>query len=159
MDSAPAAQAEFEVLDRVGDVDQPPVDAGLFQRVVQHLSRWANEWPADDVFLIARLFPNEHYACSAGPLAEYGLCGGAVQLAAFAAARLVRDTGDRAGFAGRQHDKAQWRTIQRARHFIERFRFRQSAAIVRGGENEVAMRLPPGAQRVVVARIFQSATE
>ena len=75
MDAPPAARGEFEMLHRVGDINQPPVDAGFFQRLVQQLSRRSNERAADHILLIAWLFADEHHARATWPFAEHGLRG------------------------------------------------------------------------------------
>src|SRR5580698_8694965 len=91
MDASPATLDEFKMLDRVGDVDQPPVDARLFQRVIQQLSRGPDERAADDVFLIAWLFTDEHHQRAAWTFAEHGLCRWSAQFATLAVTRFRRE--------------------------------------------------------------------
>ncbi len=73
MDAAFAARLELEMLDRVGDVDRLAIDAGVFQRLVQEMSRRPDERLAREIFLIARLLTDEHEFGARRSLAEYGL--------------------------------------------------------------------------------------
>src|SRR5689334_19307808 len=70
MDAPLAARLEFEVLDRIGDVDAPPVEAGRFEGTIEHLPRGADKGLAGQIFLVARLFAHEHYLRRLRPFAE-----------------------------------------------------------------------------------------
>ena len=87
--AALAARLEFEMLHRVGDVSAGPVEAGFFQCFVEYLSRRSNEWLAGEVFLVARLFADEHHRRIARAFAEHGLCCVPEQRTTRAAFRLV----------------------------------------------------------------------
>ena len=58
-----SAGDELEVLDRVGDVGEVPVDARRVERLVQEFSCRTDERFTDAVFLIAGLFADEHHPC------------------------------------------------------------------------------------------------
>ena len=59
MNAPLAALNEFEVLDRIGDIDLAAVDTGFFHRAIKQLARRTNERPPLPFFLIAGLFANE----------------------------------------------------------------------------------------------------
>src|SRR5687768_10074853 len=67
---APFGPLPLEVLDRVRDVDRVAVDAGFDQGVVEELARWADEWAAGSVFLVAGLLADEHDPRCARAFAE-----------------------------------------------------------------------------------------
>src|SRR4051794_21597000 len=50
MDSALAARLEFEMLHRIGDIDVRAVDAGFFERRVEHFAGRADERLAAQIF-------------------------------------------------------------------------------------------------------------
>ena len=58
-----SAPYEFEMLDRVGDVDLLAVDADLLQGAVEHLAGRSNEWSAGEIFLVAGLLADQHQGC------------------------------------------------------------------------------------------------
>ena len=68
-----SARHEFEMLDRIGDIDLVTVDPGFFQRPVEHLSGGPYERLAGEVLLVAGLFSNEHDRCMGRSFAEHGL--------------------------------------------------------------------------------------
>src|SRR5919201_1906907 len=68
-----AARLPLEVFDRVGHVDQGPVDAGLLEGAIQKAPGWADERFALDVLAIAGLLSNEHDRRAIAPLTKYGL--------------------------------------------------------------------------------------
>jgi hypothetical protein len=70
-----AARYEFEMLDRIGDVDLLPVDAGLLERPVEHLARRADERLAGEIFLVAGLLADQHDRGGGRSFAEHGLGG------------------------------------------------------------------------------------
>src|SRR5580692_12792726 len=122
MDAAPAASGEFEVLHCVGDGDPPPVYSCFLQSGVQQLSRWPNERTANDIFLIARLLPNEQDAGAMGTFTKHGLCCRCTERTAFTTPGLARKGPCGAGLAFREDPRANWRTVERARVFIQIFR-------------------------------------
>ena len=62
MDSPLTPLDEFEMLDRVGNIDVVRRDSGTFHRVMKQLSSRADEWMAEPVFAVAGLLPNEHHS-------------------------------------------------------------------------------------------------
>ena len=84
VDAPLAARLEFEMLDRVGDVDAGAVDAGLGKRAVEQLAGRADERPAGEILLIAGLLADEHERRVARALAEHGLGRGLPERAALA---------------------------------------------------------------------------
>ena len=73
MQSSLAARLEFEMLDRVGNVDALAVDACLYQRAVQEKPCRPNKRTAFAVFSISRLLADQHDLGVWRTLAEYGL--------------------------------------------------------------------------------------
>jgi hypothetical protein len=63
------------MLDRVGDENGLAVEAGLRDRFVEHTTRWANEWPPSEVFLVARLLAHHHDAGANWTCAGHNLGG------------------------------------------------------------------------------------
>lgn len=63
--TALAAKSIFEMLHGVGDINSLTRNIGLCQCACQKLTSRADEWPACNVFLIARLFADEHDRCAA----------------------------------------------------------------------------------------------
>ena len=143
MDATAAPRREFEVLDRVGDVDPPPVDAGLFQRHVQQLSRWPDERPADDVLLIARLLADEHDLGVVRSFTEHGLRRRP------STARNVRTRASLGEmpvalvWLACQHHGAERRSIQRARNLVENFSASGRPSPSLAGQDRLLMRIPP----------------
>jgi hypothetical protein len=45
---------------RICNVDVGPVDPDPFQRVIEQLSRGADEWPSRNILSVSRLFSHEH---------------------------------------------------------------------------------------------------
>src|SRR5947199_2336107 len=78
MDSALAALLELEVLDRVGDVELLALETRFGQRLVKHLAGRTDEWRALPIFLIPRLFSDEHDPRGGRASAEDGLRGVAI---------------------------------------------------------------------------------
>ncbi len=62
MDSPLPPLDEFEMLDRVGNVDVVRQDSGTFHCVMEQLSSRPDEWMAEPVFAVAGLLPNEHHS-------------------------------------------------------------------------------------------------
>ena len=78
MDSALAALLELEVLDRVGDVELLALATRFGPRLVKHLAGRTDEWRALPIFLIPRLFSDEHDPRGGRASAEDGLRGVAI---------------------------------------------------------------------------------
>ena len=85
VDAAFAARFPLEVLDGVGDIDPRAIDPDVVEGVVQHTSGWADKGFTSAIFLVARLFADEHDQGVRRPFAENGLRAGPVQVAAMAA--------------------------------------------------------------------------
>lgn len=49
-----------EMFHRICNVDVGPVDPDPFQRVIEQLSRGADEWPSRNILSVSRLFSHEH---------------------------------------------------------------------------------------------------
>jgi hypothetical protein len=73
VDAAFAARLPFEMFYGVGDVDFFAVDAGFDESGVEQLASRAYEWTALEIFLISRLFADEHDLCVGPAFAEDGL--------------------------------------------------------------------------------------
>src|SRR3546814_1356868 len=52
---------EFEMLDRIGDIDLRPVDSRLAERSVEDLTRRTNERLSCQIFPVAGLFTNKQH--------------------------------------------------------------------------------------------------
>lgn len=87
MDSPLTPFDEFEMLDRVGDIDVVRRDSGTFHRVMKQLSSWAYEWMAEPVFAVAGLLPNEHHSRADATFAENRLRCVFIEIAAAAVRR------------------------------------------------------------------------
>jgi hypothetical protein len=61
------------MLHRIGDVGITAIDAGFHQRFVEQGACRPDEWPALQVFFVARLFTHEHHASAPRAFAENGL--------------------------------------------------------------------------------------
>jgi hypothetical protein len=68
-----AARLKFEMLDRVGHVDSPPIDAGILERLIQELARRADERTAGKILPVPRLLADQHDLPVRRPLPEHGL--------------------------------------------------------------------------------------
>lgn len=79
-----AAQLMLEVFHRVGDEGLVAGNAGLGQRLVQHLPGRPDEGVARQVLLVAGLFAHQHQLGPAWPLARHPLRPAAVEFAASA---------------------------------------------------------------------------
>ena len=75
---------EFEVLDRIGHIDVPAVDAGFLQRSVEQTAGGADEWMAGPVLLITRLLADEDDTRGGWAFAEDHLGGVSVKRARLA---------------------------------------------------------------------------
>src|SRR6476659_10158011 len=57
----------------IGDIDLPAIDAGFFQRAVEHQPCRSHEWFAGKVFLVAGLLADQHHRDILRAFAEHGL--------------------------------------------------------------------------------------
>ena len=73
VDAALSPPFPFEMLHRISDIDGLSVDPDFFQRSIQDLPRWPDKRFAAQIFLIARLFPEEHQSWSRPSFAEDSL--------------------------------------------------------------------------------------
>jgi hypothetical protein len=87
VDPALAALLELEVLDRVGDVDRLALETRFGQGLVEYLAGRTDERRALAIFLISRLFADEHDPRGGRASAEDGLRGVTVEVAAGTARR------------------------------------------------------------------------
>src|SRR3954466_8007000 len=70
-----AAHFIFEMLDRVGDEDAFPLDAGFFKGAVQNAARRTDEGQTGLILLITRLLADQHYRCAPRRLPGHRLAG------------------------------------------------------------------------------------
>ncbi len=66
-----AARLEFEMLHGIGDICLIPVQPGVVQHPVQQLSGRSNEGAAGNIFLISRLFTDNHQSRIGRSFARY----------------------------------------------------------------------------------------
>src|SRR5262249_37344084 len=71
----------LEVLDRVRDVDAPPLHAPHLERPAPDTSCRSHELTSRQVLLVARLLAHEHHARRVAAFAEHGLRGPLVEVA------------------------------------------------------------------------------
>jgi hypothetical protein len=55
VNAAFAALLKLEMFHGIGNVNARSIDAGILQRTVEHAARRTDEWPARQVFVVARL--------------------------------------------------------------------------------------------------------
>ncbi|GBR24767.1 hypothetical protein AA0488_0467 [Kozakia baliensis NRIC 0488] len=72
MDSTRAAFLKFEMFDGVRQIDGPAFYIGGNERFIENLSGRTNKGVAELIFLIARLFSNEHKCSLMSAFTEYG---------------------------------------------------------------------------------------
>jgi len=70
-DAYPAAP--FKMLHGVCHVNMAAIDSRFLQSAVHNFRRWSDKRPAGDVFIIPRLFPNQHNWRILGSLAKDSL--------------------------------------------------------------------------------------
>ena len=73
MNPAFAARLPFKMFYRVRDVNLPPIDSSVLERAIHDFPRRTNERFARDVFIIARLFANQHHRRMLRTFAKHGL--------------------------------------------------------------------------------------
>ncbi len=86
-----AARLVLEMLDGIGDVDSRALDAGRLERRIEDLAGGTDEGTPGQILLIARLLADQHHMSVGRTLAEYSLGRVLVEVAAGAAARLLRE--------------------------------------------------------------------
>jgi hypothetical protein len=59
-----AARLPFKVFHHVRDINLRPINSGVLERAIHNLPSRTNEWFARDIFVIARLFANQHHRCA-----------------------------------------------------------------------------------------------
>ena len=74
MASMPAFQHESKVLHGIGHVELRPIESGLGERLVEHLTGRANKRLTGQIFLITGLFTHQHNTRVCRPAPEDGLC-------------------------------------------------------------------------------------
>ena len=84
MNAAFAALDEFEMFDRVGHIDVARIQACSLHGLAQQAPGWPDEHVASEVFDVARHFADEHDRRPHFALAEDGLRGVLVEIAAMA---------------------------------------------------------------------------
>jgi hypothetical protein len=67
------ALGRIEMFDEVGDIYLVARDSSGEQGLVEQFSSWADEWMTGQVFLITRLFADEHHLGTRVSFAEHGL--------------------------------------------------------------------------------------
>ncbi len=80
MNSAFAAGLPFEVFHRVRDVNLRPIDSSVFKRAIHDFPSRTNKRFAGHIFVIARLFANQHHRCALRPFAKDSLGSALVQI-------------------------------------------------------------------------------
>src|SRR5438874_3741148 len=75
----------LEVLHHIGHVDRRAIDARLIEGAIEQAARRPDEWPALQVFGIARLFADKHHRRGLLPFAEDRLCACLPEVAGLAA--------------------------------------------------------------------------
>ena len=80
MDSAFPAGLPFEVFDRVRHVNLRPINSGVLERAIHDFSGRTHEWFARHIFVVARLFANQHHHCALRAFAKHSLRSSLVQM-------------------------------------------------------------------------------
>jgi hypothetical protein len=78
----PAFHDESKVLHGIGHVELRPIESGLYERMVQHLTGWSNKRFASKIFLISGLLTYYHDTRAWRPAPEDGLSRREMQIAA-----------------------------------------------------------------------------
>jgi len=73
MDSTLTSRLPFKMLHGVRHVNMAAIDSRFLQSAVHNFPRWSDKRPASDVFIIPRLFANQHNWRILGSLAEDSL--------------------------------------------------------------------------------------
>ena len=80
MNSAFAARLPLKMFHRVGDVNLRAIDSSFLERAIHDFPSRTNEWFARHIFVIARLFANQHHRCALRPFAKDSLGRSLVQM-------------------------------------------------------------------------------
>src|SRR5690348_8252165 len=104
VDAPLAARTPLEVLDGVRHIDVVACDAGGLERLVEHVARRTDERMTGDVFLVSRLFADQHHPRIRASLAEHRLRCVAPQIASATLVHRASQTGERA-FVRRELDR------------------------------------------------------
>jgi hypothetical protein len=92
--AALASPLEFEMFDGIGDENLNPIKAGVSCRAVENAAGRPDEGATAQIFIIARLFPDEHDAGVERPLSGNNLSGVLIKrtprAVRFCAAQLVQ---------------------------------------------------------------------
>jgi hypothetical protein len=68
------------VFHSVRDVNLRPTDSSVRERAIHNFPSRTYEWFARDIFVIARLFANQHHRCALRPFAKNSLGRSFVQM-------------------------------------------------------------------------------
>ena len=88
-----AARLPFEVFHHVRDINLRPIDSGVLERAIHNLPSRTYEWFARDIFVIARLFANQHHRCALRTFAKDSLGRSFVQMTSSAMSRCLAHRG------------------------------------------------------------------
>jgi hypothetical protein len=80
MNSAFSAGLPLKMFHRVGHVNLRSIDSSVRERAIHNFPSWTNEWSARDIFVIARLFANQHHRCALRTFAKDSLGSAFVQM-------------------------------------------------------------------------------
>jgi hypothetical protein len=93
MNPAFSAGLPFEVFHSVRDVNLRPIDSSVRERAIHNFPSRTYEWFARDIFVIARLFANQHDRCALRTFAKDSLGRSFVQMTCSAMSRCLADRG------------------------------------------------------------------
>src|SRR5580765_443091 len=94
MNPAFATRLPFEVFHSVRDVNLRPIDSSVLERAIHNFPSRTNEWFARDIFVIARLFANQHHRCALRTFAKDSLGRSFVQMTRSAMSRRLAHRGE-----------------------------------------------------------------
>src|ERR1051325_7358886 len=80
MNSAFPSRLPFEMFYGVGDINLRPIDSSFLERTVHDFASRTNKRLARDIFVVARLFADQHHRRTFGTVTEYGLGRSLVQM-------------------------------------------------------------------------------
>ena len=80
MNPAFAARLPLKMFHRVRDINLRSIDSSFLERAIHDFPSRTNEWFARDIFVIARLFANQHHRCALRPFAKDSLGRSFVQM-------------------------------------------------------------------------------
>ena len=93
MNPAFSAGLPFEVFHRVSDVNLGAINASVCERAIHNFASRTYEWFARDIFVIARLFANQHHRYALRTLAKDSLGRSFVQMTCSAMSRCLAHRG------------------------------------------------------------------